>query len=126
MSRSLSFSSSVDLSVIASSTENYSGADLQSILTTAQLQLIHEQLEQEQQQQSINGKSSQPLSHPVDSIPQLCQHHLLSALSSSSPSLTLSDRHNYDRIYEKFIASKGERVQDQTFDANKPQRTAQA
>ncbi|XP_076269258.1 peroxisomal biogenesis factor 1 isoform X2 [Rhynchophorus ferrugineus] len=86
LSRKLDFGDDVNLEEIAEKTEDFSGADLQSLLYSAQL-------------------ASMKLTDDQDldlSITQITQTLLLDALSKTRPSLTKSERRKYEQIYAKF------------------------
>ncbi|KAJ8946677.1 hypothetical protein NQ318_019992 [Aromia moschata] len=89
LSKNLDLSSDVDFNLIASSTEGFSGADLQSVLYTAQLSTVDHLLD-----------NSKDTSNYV--ISQITQKHLEDALSKTRPSLTRQERLRYEKIYAKF------------------------
>jgi len=69
---------------VSEETENYSGADLQSIITTAQLLFARQRMRGKTSELRLNGA------------------HLLEALKDSKPSTSLSQRALLTRIYEEF------------------------
>ncbi|GJQ66945.1 hypothetical protein Trydic_g7959 [Trypoxylus dichotomus] len=90
LSKNLHLSEDVNLENIVAATEGYSGADLQSILYTAQLTSVEHVLsETETELISVQAVV-------ID------QDHLVEALKNTRPSLTKEERLKYDRIYAKF------------------------
>ena len=89
----------VDWDDIARKTSYYSGADLQAIVSSAQLEVVHDQLDVS----IVAGQKK----------PAVTQKHLLAALAGSSLSLSAKDRAKFDRIYEKFLSSRT--VSDELF-----------
>jgi len=100
----------VDWDDIARKTSYYSGADLQAIVSSAQLEVVHDQLDVS----IVAGQKK----------PAVTQKHLLAALAGSSLSLSAKDRAKFDRIYEKFLSSRTD--QSSEFDPSKGLRTALA
>ncbi|XP_060516816.1 peroxisomal ATPase PEX1 [Cylas formicarius] len=84
LSRGLDLDNDVNFDQIASLTDDYSGADLQSLLYSAQLDCFKE------------DGSSILLTSPIS------QNSLLEALKRTRPSLTRNERLKYEKIYAKF------------------------
>ncbi|KAK9872227.1 hypothetical protein WA026_017030 [Henosepilachna vigintioctopunctata] len=87
LSKPLNLADDVMLQEIAKKTEGFSGADLQSLLYTAQLASA------EHLMMSEEGNSG---------LKPITQEILRSALSKTKPSLNVSERTKYDLIYSKF------------------------
>ncbi|KAH1014300.1 hypothetical protein HUJ04_003156 [Dendroctonus ponderosae] len=87
LSSKLDLAEDVKMEEIAQKTEGYSGADLQSVLFTAQISTMKDCV-------STDSIEAQPLktSHEI----------LLQSLSQTKPSLPKSERAKYERIYKKF------------------------
>ncbi|XP_048525467.1 peroxisome biogenesis factor 1-like isoform X4 [Dendroctonus ponderosae] len=87
LSSKLDLAEDVKMEEIAQKTEGYSGADLQSVLFTAQISTMKDCV-------STDSIEAQPLktSHEV----------ILQSLSQTKPSLPKSERAKYERIYKKF------------------------
>ncbi|CAH1979790.1 unnamed protein product [Acanthoscelides obtectus] len=101
ISKNLDLAADVDLEEIAKSTEHFSGADLQSLMYTAQMFTVD----------VVDGNEA--VSNP--NMLFITQEYLRMALKRTRPSLPSHERLKYDRIYEKF--HKGAAVQD--FEAGK-------
>ncbi|XP_018567374.1 peroxisome biogenesis factor 1 [Anoplophora glabripennis] len=89
LSKNLDLSEDVNLEAVASATKGYSGADLQSILYTAQLSTIDHLLDSSKESLAITKS-------------QVTQKHLKEAISKTRPSLPEQERLKYERIYSKF------------------------
>ncbi|KAG5891031.1 hypothetical protein JTB14_035222 [Gonioctena quinquepunctata] len=97
LSRNLELECEVDLGIIAASTDFFSGADLQSLMYTAQLSSIDHLMD--------SGKVT---TDEIES--KVTQKHLLEALRKTKPSLPYHERLKYERIYTKF--QTGSTVED--------------
>ncbi|GAV58235.1 AAA domain-containing protein/PEX-1N domain-containing protein [Cephalotus follicularis] len=93
LSRKLPFASDVDLDVISYMTEGFSGADLQALLSDAQLAAVHELLN--------DGHSNKTGDKPVitDSL-------LKSIASKARPSVSEAEKERLYGIYGQFLNSK--------------------
>ncbi|CAH0557658.1 unnamed protein product [Brassicogethes aeneus] len=88
LSKTMDFVGDINLTLIATQTEGFSGADLQSVLYTAQLSSV-ENIILENSPKSSNS-------------PKITQKHLVEALKKTRPSLTKQERAKYERIYAYF------------------------
>lgn len=96
LSRKLPLASDVDLGSIASITEGFSGADLQALLSDAQLESVHELLES-----GMSGAYGTPAARP------LITHTVLeSVVAKARPSVPESEKHRLNTIYSEFLNSK--------------------
>lgn len=96
LSRKLPLASDVDLGSIASITEGFSGADLQALLSDAQLESVHEFLES-----GTSGAYGTSAAHP------LITHRILeSVVVKARPSVPESEKHRLYTIYNEFLNSK--------------------
>ncbi|KAF3320553.1 peroxisome biogenesis protein 1 isoform X1 [Carex littledalei] len=95
LSKKLPLSSDVILEDIASVTDGFSGADLQALLSDAQLAAVHQLLDSQENSSSSSGSS------PVinDSI-------LKSVASNARPSISESEKKRLYNIYMQFMDSK--------------------
>ncbi|KAJ0975826.1 hypothetical protein J5N97_017791 [Dioscorea zingiberensis] len=93
LSRKLPLASNVDLGMVASMTEGFSGADLQALLSDAQLASVHELLD--------SGESNMPGRKPV-----ITDELLRSVASRARPSVSEAERHRLNGIYSQFLDSK--------------------
>ncbi|XP_058979984.1 uncharacterized protein LOC131803073 isoform X1 [Musca domestica] len=89
LSTTLALDESVDFSYFAERSENYTGADIQSVLTSANMIAVKEALEK-------FGQEKIP-----DRI-LIKQTHLLEAFNSTRPSLSKSDVERYQKTYARF------------------------
>ncbi|XP_031505213.1 peroxisome biogenesis protein 1 isoform X2 [Nymphaea colorata] len=93
LSRKLPMASDVDLDAIASVTDGFSGADLQAVLSDAQLASVHKLLE------SMNG--------PVNGrVPVIDNSTLRAVALKARPSVSQSERQRLYGIYSQFLESK--------------------
>ncbi|XP_050232093.1 peroxisomal ATPase PEX1 [Mercurialis annua] len=92
LSRKLPLASDVDLDAIAYMTEGFSGADLQALLSDAQLAAVHEHL---------NSDSKEPGRMPV-----ITDAVLKSVASKARPSISESEKQRLYGIYSQFLDSK--------------------
>ncbi|KAI4306343.1 hypothetical protein L6164_029630 [Bauhinia variegata] len=103
LSRKLPMASDVDLNAVAHMTEGFSGADLQALLSDAQLAAVHEVLN--------NVDSSRPEKKPV-----ITDAHLKSTAYKARPSVSDEEKQRLYGIYSQFLDSK-KSVAHQTRDA---------
>lgn len=89
----LPMASDVDLNAGAHMTEGFSGADLQALLSDAQLAAVHEVLN--------NVDSSKPEKKPV-----ITDAHLKSTASKARPSVADEEKRRLYSIYSQFLDSK--------------------
>lgn len=89
----LPLASDVDLDTIANMTEGFSGADLQALLSDAQLSAVHEHL---------NGENSNELGKR----PLITDALLKSTASKARPSVSDSEKQRLYSIYSQFLDSK--------------------
>ncbi|PKA56053.1 Peroxisome biogenesis protein 1 [Apostasia shenzhenica] len=89
----LPLASNVNLEVIASMTEGYSGADLQALLSDAQLASVHELLDSE-----AGDKPGR--------LPIISEELLLSVASKARPSVSDSEKRRLNGIYSQFLDLK--------------------
>lgn len=89
----LPLSANVNLEVIASMTEGFSGADLQALLSDAQLASVHELLDRE-------------ASDKRDKIPVIDDVLLKSVASKTRPSVSEAEKRRLYGIYSQFLDSK--------------------
>lgn len=95
LSRKLTLASDVDLGTIASVTEGFSGADLQALLSDAQLESVHGFLETK-----MNGNDG-GTSHPL-----ITNRILESVLAKARPSVPEKEKYRLYDIYDQFLNSK--------------------
>uniref|UniRef100_A0ABK9NBB1 Peroxisomal ATPase PEX1 n=1 Tax=Glossina morsitans morsitans TaxID=37546 RepID=A0ABK9NBB1_GLOMM len=88
ISKTLALDETVDFEYFASKTQNYTGADIQSILTSANMIAIKEALGQ-------RNKNS------LDKV-LVKQNHLIEAFNTTRPSLSAIDIAKYQKTYAKF------------------------
>ncbi|XP_058188783.1 peroxisomal ATPase PEX1 isoform X2 [Rhododendron vialii] len=94
LSRKLPFASDIDLDAIASITEGFSGADLQALLSDAQLAAVHDILD--------SAESYKPGKMTV----VITQTLLHSVASKARPSVSEAEKHRLYGIYNQFLDSK--------------------
>lgn len=121
----------VDWQAIADATDNYSSADLHAIISTAQINMLHEMIEAHKEkikssrgQGDSSSSSSSSAVQGITAVAPLHQAALLDALYSSSPSLNLQQRQQFDRVYEKFVSSKEAQPSADEFDPNGVMKTS--
>lgn len=93
LSRKLPLASDVDLEAIAKMTEGLSGADLQALLSDAQLAAVHEHLN--------NEHSNEP-----GKLPSITDALLKSTASKARPSVSESEKQRLYGIYSQFLDAK--------------------
>jgi peroxin-1 len=84
----MKLSTDVDLSEVARATDGFSGADLQAVLYSAQLDSVKGLLEDEDNIQEFQ--------------PEVHQGQLMEAVKNTRPSLTKVEQRKYEQIYKKF------------------------
>lgn len=94
LSRKLPLASDVDLDAIACITEGFSGADLQALLSDAQLAAVHD---------ILDGAES---NKPVNMTVVITQNLLHSVASKARPSVSEAEKHRLYGIYNQFLDSK--------------------
>ncbi|KAK8618635.1 hypothetical protein V6N13_132621 [Hibiscus sabdariffa] len=93
LSRKLPLASDVDLDTVAHVTEGFSGADLQALLSDAQLAAVHEHLS--------SANSNEPGKMPV-----ITDAVLKSIASKARPSVSEAEKKRLYGIYSQFLDSK--------------------
>lgn len=93
LSRKLPLASDVDLEMIASVTEGFSGADLQALLSDAQLASVHELLD--------SG-----IVYTQGKAPIISNVLLKSVVSRARPSVSETEKQRLQRIYNQFLDAK--------------------
>lgn len=94
LSRKLPLASDVDLDAIACITEGFSGADLQALLSDAQLAAVHD---------ILDGAES---NKPVNMTLVITESLLHSIASKARPSVSEAEKHRLYGIYNQFLDSK--------------------
>ncbi|XP_065865705.1 peroxisomal ATPase PEX1 isoform X2 [Euphorbia lathyris] len=92
LSGKLPLANDVDLDAIAYMTEGFSGADLQALLSDAQLAAVHEHLSSE--------------SREIGRMPVISDALLKSVASKARPSISESEKQRLYSIYSQFLDSK--------------------
>lgn len=92
----LTLARDIDLGMIASMTEGFSGADLQALLSDAQLALVNE---------LVNNKDNKELNMNEEK-PVISDEVLRSVTSKARPSVSEAERHRLNGIYSQFLDSK--------------------
>lgn len=99
---------------------NFTGADLNALLVTAQLEAIHQQIDVD-----LNAETGQSKSKKLR--PRISRHLIHKALRESSrPSISASDRRRYDGIYDTFIGQRSPRTFQRASSETLAQRPALA
>ncbi|CAA0831690.1 Peroxisome biogenesis protein 1, partial [Striga hermonthica] len=93
LSRKLPMAADVDLELIARMTEGFSGADLQALLSDAQLEAVHELLDSED-------------SSPTGKMPVITGNLLKSIASKAKSSVSEAEKRRLYDIYSQFLDSK--------------------
>ncbi|TKY58960.1 Peroxisome biogenesis protein 1 [Spatholobus suberectus] len=93
LSRKLPMANDVDLATIANMTEGFSGADLQALLSDAQLAAVHDVLD--------NADASRPEKTPV-----ITDALLKFTASKARPSVSEEEKRRLYNIYRQFLDSK--------------------
>lgn len=93
LTKSITMDSTIDLKALAIKLDNFSGADIKSILTTANMNAIEEELRRN------DGREL------LDEV-LIKEDHLKNALATTRPSLTRQDIEKYQTLYDKFKSKK--------------------
>lgn len=111
LSKSLNLDKSVDFKYFLDKSNNYTGADIQSILTTANMNAVKECLARNSEV-SVCCLCVQTiiyihlfLQHVPDKI-EITQNHLLEAFANTRPSLAPKDILKYKQMYSKFTSKE--------------------
>lgn len=112
LSRRMTLTDDVDLAALAKNTPNFTGADLQSVLYTAQLMAVEElekgdmtPTEHEHGDFSARAMASTSSDGPSSKVLVVTRAHLEKALSDTRPSLSAEERTKYEIIYNRFERS---------------------
>lgn len=92
LSKSLNVDESINLKALASKMNNFTGADIKSVLTTANMNSIEEELKKN------NGSALEKI--------VVRKEHLENAFASTRPTLTQADIKKYQLLYDKFKNKK--------------------
>lgn len=93
LSKSLTLESQINLKALAVKLENFTGADIKSILTTANMNAISEELKKNDER----GLMQEVL---------VTEDHVVHALVNTRPSMTRQDIEKYQILYDKFKSKK--------------------
>lgn len=93
LSKSLTMESQINLKALAVKLENFTGADIKSVLTTANMSAISEELKKN----DGRGMMQEVL---------VTEDHVVNALVNTRPSLTRQDIEKYQVLYDKFKSKK--------------------
>lgn len=85
------------LDVVASLTENFSGADLQAVLSDAQLEAVHSLLSNSTRSGTALDRSNSPI---------ITMEILRSVLLKARPSVSEQERRRLYNIYDSFVSSR--------------------
>jgi peroxin-1 len=98
----------VDLRAVAEHCKDFSGADLQAVLTTAQLNAVHALLDA-----SVPAESN---SEDTETAPEIyvTAEHVQAAVSAARLSVSAADRARFARIYGEFTGSRQKAPQEAT------------
>lgn len=94
LSRKLPMASDIDLDAVASITEGFSGADLQALLSDAQLAAVHDLLD------------SAEITDKPNKLPLITNRLLYSVTSRARPSVSEAEKQRLYSIYHQFLDSK--------------------
>lgn len=89
LAKSLKLEKKFDVKKFAIKLEKYSGADIKSIFTTANMQAIEEHLKSSDHDEDLNNVL-------------ITSAHIENALKNTKPSMTREDIERYKMLYEKF------------------------
>eukprot|EP00850_Spirogloea_muscicola_P022761 SM000310S11952 [mRNA] locus=s310:94517:99949:- [translate_table: standard] len=104
--RRLPLGEDVDLEEIASLADGFSGADLQAVLSDAQLATVHQVLEGADNQGLLGQEQQIEASQAAVKSPIINMQHLRKAIKLARPSVTGSERARLSSIYDAFIISR--------------------
>lgn len=93
LSRTLQFAKDVNLSKVAKETVGFTGADLQAVLYTAQMNSVEHLLNEEAASEAAINSGD---------VNFIAQKHLDGAVQTTRPSLTREEKLKYERIIDKF------------------------
>jgi peroxin-1 len=113
-----------NLDDIAAATEHFTGADLQALLYTAQIDALHEVLDAKRATKaellergegdnkldlSVAGYSQEEAGeHKLEgTVGKISGRHIARALDSTKPSINAAERKKYEAIYGAFVNSRG-------------------
>ncbi|KAG5670523.1 hypothetical protein PVAND_000781 [Polypedilum vanderplanki] len=97
LSKSLLIDSNVDFKVLASKMTTFTGADIKSVLTTANMNAIEEEIKKN------NGRA-------IENV-EIKQTHLEAAFQNTRASLTKQDIEKYQMLYDRFKNKKSVTVE---------------
>ncbi|KAF0699185.1 Aste57867_10237 [Aphanomyces stellatus] len=104
------------LKIVAMQTELYSGADLQAILYSAQLEAVHESIPstaaEDWDVDFQDSSDSVSFSPKKTTTTKITSRHLQKAVADSRPSVSLEAKQRYDRMYGSFKNTSQPRVTD--------------
>ncbi|XP_039281376.1 peroxisome biogenesis factor 1 isoform X3 [Nilaparvata lugens] len=107
--KDLPLSSACDFRDVSDKTENFTGADLKSLLYSAHMIAYEEMEDSENNEVGSSGEPSgagYELKQSVVGKLSIEHRHLLSALKDAKPSLKESELQRYNRIYDSFKMSR--------------------
>lgn len=93
LSKSLKIDPAIDMKNLAVKLENFTGADIKSVLTTANMNAIEEEIKKSDGRGVLNEV-------------KIRNDHLENALANTRPSLTRQDIEKYQSLYDKFKNKK--------------------
>jgi peroxin-1 len=93
LSKSLKIDPAIDMKNLATKLENFTGADIKSVLTTANMNAIEEEIKKSDGRGVLNEV-------------KIRKDHLENALANTRPSLTRQDIEKYQNLYDKFKNKK--------------------
>lgn len=93
LSKSLRLEDKIDLKDLSVKLESFSGADIKSVLTTANMQAIEDHLK--------NTDNVEDLTEMI-----ISSSHIENAVRSTKPAMTRQDIEKYKTLYEKFKCKK--------------------
>lgn len=98
LSRRMTLDDDVELDVIAARTRDFTGADLQGLLNSAQLIAVHQVIDRRRQRDDDGEEDDQVVS--------INNAVLLQALSDARLSVSAPERRRYQKIYAAFVGSQ--------------------
>lgn len=117
----LHFAGDVNLADVADRTEGFTGADLQAVLYAAQMLAyddVHEEektLKSSAEDNSFGEAMKSYDEHGVDAGQlSITQHHIMSAVQDTKPSLSPKEKEKFQLIYSKFEKMRQGHIQDIT------------
>jgi peroxin-1 len=110
IARKMHVASDVDLAAVARRCVDFSGADLQALLATAQLNAVHEQLDAASSSASNGSLVAAASPPPVPNVPAprllITAAHIDAAAAAARLSVSATDRARFARIYGEFTGSR--------------------